>query len=839
MTHSSESSLDRKWTVHLIQHTHTDVGYTESQSRIARFHVDFIDRVIDIDKKIKAGDTGLAGFKWTNECFWSIEQWIKKNPGRTDELVDCIRNGTLGLTAGYLHFNELIDGSMLAKAIGRAVAFARQHDLKLDTAIAADINGFSWGYAGILHDAGVVNLMTCVHAHHGLAPIGKRQTPFYWETPDGRDILVWNGEHYHHGNSLGLVPGALNTYGFRDELQPPPRSNDHPAIARIRLPRYLKQLELDHYPYDFIPIHVSGAMTDNAPPSAAIARFVNEWNACGDRAVHMEMSTPSDFCAKVRAQDVSIPRYRGDWPDWWSDGLASTPDEVRLLRQANRNRTWLTQLAETRNLSVDAETLGQLEQNILLFTEHTFNHSDSMKAPWNISVKAIGGNKKAIAYAAFDRAMDLRDDLLGQLGELGNLAPPDAGDRFIYRVLNPLDTPVTDLARLYIEHRDFDLIQVAPEVVDLQTGETMDAQQSPAPRGFTIDTPVTLGAKEEAFFELRAGTSTLRHVRRDFSDSLDGCDVQGGEVNGATVNIGPRSVETESLHLTFAEDGAILSWTDKSSGEDLLSSNRHHAPFTPVYDVTPVSGNRGADMTAARRVMGRNRKGEHVRRHTGTPGAFRITDAEGPCIPVELDCEVEGCELYQVTLSIWKSLPRVDVTVRLHKKSVWAPENLYVALPFAVPGGTLWVDKAGGPMRPWVDQLPDTLTDWVCLQEGFCVCGDSLGVAVTLPDAPLLQLGPLDYGTRRLMGHPDLDPSMIRPYNWLMTNYWETNFDADLGGFHEFTYRIESGGHLSNPRDAVRQCRILNHGLKPFRIQSAPVSPLAPTVRCSGGKTGA
>jgi hypothetical protein len=136
-----------------------------------------------------------------------------------------------------------------------------------------------------------------------------------------------------------------------------------------------------------------------------------------------------------------------------------------------------------------------------------------------------------------------------------------------------------------------------------------------------------------------------------------------------------------------------------------------------------------------------------------------------------------------------------------------------------LPESELWIDKAGAQLRPWKDQLPDTLTDWYSIQEGFAWCGANAGLVVATPDTPLLQLGTLEHGKRRLMGHPDLDINEARVYSWLMTNHWGTNFDASLGGFYEFRYRIEWGAHLARPETALSHCRVLNAGLTTFRTR--------------------
>ncbi len=823
----------RQWTVHLIHHTHTDVGFTDSQRTIARFHAEFLDQAIALARRAAdpAGDAALRGFRWTNECFWSIEQWLARNPPeRHPELLDALRSGGIALTGTYLHYTELPDADLLRSALSRARAFCDRHGLPLDTALSADVNGFGWHYASALLDAGIQNLVTCVHSHHGLAPIGRRQMPFFWQTHDGRELLVWNGEHYNLGNALGLAPGAVITYDFADELRPATRTADILPLALKRLPRYLRQLEDDGYPYDFVPLHVSGAMTDNAPPSEGVIRFVHRWNAADSGSITLRMGSPAELCQAVRVSSVPIPRHRGDWPDWWSDGPASTPAEVRLARAAARTRRWLGHLAERSGApapgSNESACLQRAEQKLLLFTEHTFSHSDSVCAPWDINVKGIGGGKRALACAAWEAAVEARHAALARLGALANLAPHEAGDRFFYKVINPLSVEVTDVARLYLESKDFDLLPLNPRVIDTRTGEPLPCRVSRAPRGITCDVVLTVVPGEEVVLELRTGTGALRSLARNVTERGLPDDIADDHTHATAVS-GVRCVETSFLRIDFDETAGITGWIDKTSGAELLAPNRVHPPFCPVYDVTSVAGQAGEDMTCARSRFGRNRKGPGARRSVGTLSSIEFNSVTDNWIPVTLHYSVEGVVWWRVRLDIWRTEPRVDVTLRLHKTSVWEPENLYASLPFAPSGNQLWLDKPGAPVRPWIDQLPDTLTDWSCIQEGFCSSpleseagnpGTAPGLAVSMPDSPLLQLGPLGYGPRRVMGNPDLTTDTPLPYAWLMTNFWETNFDASLAGFHEFNFRVESGTHLSTPVAALARVHALNHGLTAFRI---------------------
>ena len=62
------------------------------------------------------------------------------------------------------------------------------------------------------------------------------------------------------------------------------------------------------------------------------------------------------------------------------------------------------------------------------------------------------------------------------------------------------------------------------------------------------------------------------------------------------------------------------------------------------------------------------------------------------------------------------------------------------------------------------------------------------------------------------MGDPRLADDPAFAYAWLMTNYWETNFSADLGGFYEFRYSVHWGD--DDPHALLRRCRYANHGMQ-------------------------
>jgi hypothetical protein len=131
---------------------------------------------------------------------------------------------------------------------------------------------------------------------------------------------------------------------------------------------------------------------------------------------------------------------------------------------------------------------------------------------------------------------------------------------------------------------------------------------------------------------------------------------------------------------------------------------------------------------------------------------------------------------------------------------------MYVLFPFAVDGGIWHFDKPGAWIRPGIDQLPQSCTDYYLLQHGAALVGKQCGVALSTPDAPMVQLGKLRLWTYST----NIEPTGPL-YSWLTNNKWETNFRISCGGAYDFRYVIQFGRQFADVEKAADQVRSMSY----------------------------
>ncbi|WP_242697966.1 glycosyl hydrolase [Bacillus sp. SD088] len=809
--------MKKKWTLYLIQHSHTDIGYTDRQEKIERYHVDYIKSVIDIlDAARNGSKKEWEGYKWTCENFWQVENFLENsNEEFKRKFTKYVKAGLIDISLTYLNMTELVDNEILDQKFQKGRDYAETNQLDLNSAMTADINGFSWGYAETLHKNGIVNLFSCLHTHHGMFPLYKKQQPFWWETPKGNKVLVWNGDHYQIGNDFMLIP---NSYRI-DQGAVVVTKPDQMDIAEERIFSYIEDLEAENYPFDFIPNMISGIVTDNAPPNPRLIESIYQWNEKHGEQVEIALITLNEFFRILRNKDLEIPTYSGDWTDWWADGVGSTPAPTKIYRDAQR-KYHLSKKLDPKSELGKQSFLQEAENQLMMYAEHTWGYASSVSEPWNTLVNDLDYRKAAYAISANRLISKNLDEVLSNLGEVSQQTDREK----YFKVVNPHENRVTDYTSVQIKHWEhIDGTYLAwdrenyVEVVDCKTNEVLDCQLTSIPSGDLIEFAITLDPKEERIVKLRRGKAPKQkmivnhaHIGTDRVEDL--ASYPGYEEIANT-----HMIETNAYKITFNDTSGIESFVEKQSGRELIHPDAPYAPFAGVYEKTPIQ----TDACTERRLMGRNRKGRLTERHPASLKNIKILK-DGPLfISVKMDFELAGTEMYTVFLKIYKHVPKINVNVRIQKQNEWAPENLYIPLPFSLgEASELFVEKTGTVFRPAIDQLPGTNTEFYLLQNGLAFKDEDQALLVAIKDTPLMTLGTLDHHKIELCNGNTHKKNKDLVYSWVMNNYWETNFKVDLSGFYEFDYQLYFVSEKQSAEQLIEKCQELNEGLVAF-----PVNP--------------
>lgn len=816
----------KKWNIYLIHHSHTDIGYTERQEKLMKYHSDFILQAIAILDGIHSGKIkGCGGFKWQCENQWQIENFYRNATNEQKKSFEkYVQSDEIGLSGNYLNMTELVDYDVLSSRIHKTQEYGKRIGKDIKSGMSADVNGYAWGYADALYENGVENLYCNLHPHHGMFPLHKKQQPFFWKTPKGNKVLTWISEHYHFGNELFFSPHAGSSYLlFDDQRQMLETKQELKTDATIvteveisvcttRLKRYLENLEKEEYNFDFVPFMVSGAITDNAPPSAAIAKRVHELNKIFAGEITVKMVTLEEFFAIVRQHEDKIKTYEGDFTDWWADGVGSTPHTVKLFREAQRKYAICKKIDPDTQLG-NKDLIEKAAENIMLYAEHTWGYSSSVTEPWDTLVSNLEKKKDAYAINANTEIAQNLDIVLSKLGEVS--ISVDRAQR--YKVKNPHTIPYQGIVRVYIEYWEYPKGCVFNPAIRFcafneNTGEELPCQGHQIARAFELEVFVTLSPMQEIIVELKPNHTNESTVR---NHAHIGAEAVKDIITDLDETEMPFLIETPFYRVAFSPEKGIESIIDKQTNIEICDKNLNHGAFSGIYEITPGIH----DMAyQTRRKMGRNRCAISTKRDISKLIDVEIIETGSVYVTAKLSYKLDGTNFYYVFLKVYKTMPLIEARVCLHKKSRWDAENLYVTLPFITDGtNETYVDKTGCIIRPGIDQLPGSCQDFYLIQNGLVRKGNTIDIIIAIKDAPLISFGTRMAKPIELCDGKNTTLNTSTAYSWVMNNFWETNFKVDLGGFHEFTYYIRTQ-KPTNIKNEMLDCQALNEGLLGFYI---------------------
>ena len=140
----------RRWRVHLVHHSHFDLGYTDPQALVLRHHLAYLDSALDL----AAADDG---FRWTIESNLPLERWLAARPrAARDELLDLVRSGRFEVVRAAVHActpRRCRSTSSRGSSASRS-ELRRRHGLEIVTAMQTDVPGAPPGLPLVLAGGG-------------------------------------------------------------------------------------------------------------------------------------------------------------------------------------------------------------------------------------------------------------------------------------------------------------------------------------------------------------------------------------------------------------------------------------------------------------------------------------------------------------------------------------------------------------------------------------------------------------------------------------------------------------------------------------------------------------
>lgn len=773
--------LNKKYTVYLIQHSHTDIGYTKSPELTINEQLEYLYFLIGKFEEILAGRLPeYQNYKWVCESFIIVERFLKTASSEDIErFIKLVKLGKIEVTGMYANLAEVLDADILEAMIKRAKTAEAKYGIDVSCAMNADINGISRDYGRALSANGIHNYFIAVHTHHGMYPLFKKQQAFKWDLGDGEYLNVWNGEHYMFGNGFAFSKGAISVHGFFDNVDfkkyNTATDDSWIKLAESRFEKYINKLEADGYGYDFIPLTIHGKFTDNSMPNLDIANRVDTWNLVHGEQIEVKMCTLSEFFERLN-EETDIPVYSGEWPDWWTDGVISAPAQLKLFKNAQSQYKDL-QAIDNENI-LTAELKDDIDYNLTMYAEHTYGSHDSISNPYHDFTHRQWALKQNYLSNALRSIDEYEHVLLKSKGKITTLATVATE----FKVINPSDSKVVRQLQIPFDNSDADNLTGSYRITD-NLGRDYEYIVTDDWRQFPI-VNISLDPNQELVLNVCPEPARMSDEVPYYSRS----NLRGSD-NVFDLGFMAQDVEVSSNQLVTP--AITMAWNDQGitsiihDQKELL--NKNEGLLSPIYERS----------SAERHTLGRNRKGPDVIRAFGTLRSTEIITQNKLHTVLKQQYQVAGLDNYTLYIKVANDQPIIEFKINCDKQLSADIENVYLSLPFENPN--LILGQSQSSFEPWVDQLPGTLADYFPCYKGFEVPGT---LAFATPDTHLIQIGSLDPEPRILYGEERLQKQVKKPYIWLMSNYWETNFVKSLAGFYEFNFRLDLSNE-PNPIEAA------------------------------------
>ncbi|MBK9148611.1 MAG: hypothetical protein IPM12_12445 [Flavobacteriales bacterium] len=358
--------------IHLVHHSHTDIGYSHLQSEVKMIQNNNINKALELIDRTKDYPED-SRFVWNVESLWAVENFLGiASEADKQRFIAAVKAGRIALSANYANIlTGLCTPEEMHWIVEYADSLRKWYDLPITMAMQTDIPGMSWSMVDAYAAHGIRHLSQGPNYIPDMPDGGDRigstlreqgDKPYWWKGTTGKDsILVWTaGQGY--GGWHGYTAGAIKERGTR------------------KIAAYMNELAAKGYPYDMVQWRYN-IVSDNGPVDSTLSDFVRDWNEkyASPRLIIANAGTMmQQFEEKYGKQ---LPTWSGDFTPYWEDGAYSTAKEEGDVRVLSARLSNLIEAATILKKPIDPHLLYRAKRSIVMWHEHTWGAWCSISDP--------------------------------------------------------------------------------------------------------------------------------------------------------------------------------------------------------------------------------------------------------------------------------------------------------------------------------------------------------------------------------------------------------------------------------------------------------------------------
>ncbi len=377
--------------IHLVHHSHTDIGYSHLQAEVETIQNNNIFKAMELIDRTKDHPED-SRFVWNVESLWAVENFLGiASEVDKQRFIAAVKSGSIALSANYANvLTGLCTPEEMHWIVEYADSLRKWYDLPITMAMQTDIPGMSWSMVDAYAAHGIRHLSQGPNYIPYMPDGGDRigstlreqgDKPYWWKGTTGRDsILVWTaGQGY--GGWHGFTAGAIKERGTR------------------KIAAYMNTLAANGYPYDMLQWRYN-IVSDNGPVDSTLSDFVRDWNEkyISPRLIIANAGKMMQEFETKYGKD--IPTWSGDFTPYWEDGAYSTAAEEGNVRVLSARLSNLIDAAKILGKPIDPHLLYRAKRSIVMWHEHTWGAWCSISDPDAHFTKDQWRVKKAFADSA-------------------------------------------------------------------------------------------------------------------------------------------------------------------------------------------------------------------------------------------------------------------------------------------------------------------------------------------------------------------------------------------------------------------------------------------------------